>query len=95
ITSLPENIINTEQLVSGSCIARTEESSRFVVTGRDGLASRPEDAPISSYPTGSVRSGDDTAAQVTPIWQAGDPVVEPQAVYRLTNGRLVLSHECR
>ncbi|MEA5449692.1 S-layer family protein [Leptolyngbya sp. CCNP1308] len=94
LTSLPENIVDTSQLVSGSCIARTEGRGSFVVTGRDGLPNRPEDAPISAYPTSAVRSGE-TAALVTPIWQAGDPVIEPEGVYRLANGRLVLSHECR
>ena len=27
-------------------------------------------------------------------WQQGDPIVEPQGVYRLPNGKLVLSREC-
>jgi len=27
-------------------------------------------------------------------WQKGDPIVEPQGVYRLPSGQLVLSREC-
>ncbi|MEG4010471.1 hypothetical protein QUA41_31220 [Microcoleus sp. Pol11C1] len=27
-------------------------------------------------------------------WQKGDPIVEPQGVYRLPNGKLVMSREC-
>ncbi|UBF25608.1 hypothetical protein K9N68_29235 [Kovacikia minuta CCNUW1] len=31
----------------------------------------------------------------TPSWKIGDPIVEPQGVYQLPNGQLVMSRECR
>lgn len=30
-----------------------------------------------------------------PSWQPSNPIIEPQDVYRLPNGELVLSHPCR
>jgi large exoprotein involved in heme utilization and adhesion len=40
--------------------------------------------------------GDSTPTNTNPNrpWQKGDPIVEPQGVYRLPNGKLVLSREC-
>ncbi|NET11332.1 MAG: S-layer family protein, partial [Symploca sp. SIO2B6] len=41
---------------------------------------------------------DTTREQVEDVestWQRGDPIIEPQSVYQLPDGSLVLSHECR
>ena len=58
----------------------------FVVTGADGLPQQPGGGTISAYPTGTVQAPTDAAAATA--------VQEPQGVYHLADGRLVLSHEC-
>ncbi|TVP62297.1 MAG: S-layer family protein [Leptolyngbya sp. LCM1.Bin17] len=84
LADLPELPLTTEALVAGSCIARSDESlGDFVVTGGDGLPQGPDDMPLSAYPTGTVRTVDNTTA-----------LQEPDGVYQLPNGRLVLSHIC-
>ncbi|OKH25046.1 filamentous hemagglutinin N-terminal domain-containing protein [Chroogloeocystis siderophila] len=90
LIDLPENLINTDTLIANSCIARSPQQGNFLITGAGSLPSRPGDS-VSVFPTGSVQSIlENTSSRP---WQLGDPIVEPQGVYRL-NGRLLLSREC-
>lgn len=90
LSDLPTNAIDTETLLANSCIARTENGGTFLITGSGGLPpNRPGSAAPSTYPTDTVRAESNEAG-----WQPGDPMIEPQGVYRLPNGELVLSHEC-
>lgn len=100
LTELPENLVNPENLLANSCIVRTadQEQGKFIVTGPGGLPKRPGDAPLSSFPTGTVQTP--TNSPTSPpsnsdtSWQSGEPIVEPQGVYQLKNGQLVMSREC-
>jgi filamentous hemagglutinin family protein len=100
LTELPDNQINTDSLLANSCIVRRNQPTRgsFTITGTGGLPQRPGDAQMSSYPTVDIETlpSDDTSSTTNPKrpWQKGDPIVEPQGVYRLPNGKLVLSREC-
>jgi large exoprotein involved in heme utilization and adhesion len=100
LTELPENQLNTDSLLANSCIVRRNQPTRgsFTVTGTGGLPQHPGDAQASSFPTVDVETlpGDGTTSNTNPnrSWQQGDPIVEPQGVYRLPNGKLVLSREC-
>jgi large exoprotein involved in heme utilization and adhesion len=53
---------------------------------------------MSSFPTVDIETlpSDSTPTNTNPNrpWQKGDPIVEPQGVYRLPNGKLVMSREC-
>ncbi len=92
LTELPDNAIDTDELVANSCVVRSQEQNgTFVITGGGGFPIRPGNASISTYSTGEVRSVPDTESK----WQRGEPIIEPQGVYRLTNGKLVLSRKCR
>ena len=55
-----------------------------MITGSGGLPQRPGDSGISAYPTGTVR----------PITEPTATLQEPDGVYQLPDGRLVLSHAC-
>ena len=100
LTDLPDNQIDTNTLFANSCIVRSnEQNGTFLITGSGGLPQNPSDAPLSSYSTGSIRSipsnSEKSPASTTRrSWKIGDPVVEPQGVYKLPNGQLVLSREC-
>lgn len=98
---LQQTAIDPDTLIANSCIARTEQGGTFLVTGAEGLRDRPGDPFISNYPLGNVRSLPETAASASRLsssqdrpWQLGDPIVEPQGIYRLSNGRLMMSREC-
>jgi large exoprotein involved in heme utilization and adhesion len=100
LTELPDNQINTDSLLANSCIVRRHQPTQgsFTITGTGGLPQRPGDAQMSSYPTVDIETlpSDSTPSNTNPNrpWQKGDPIVEPQGVYRLPNGKLVLSREC-
>ncbi|MBD2108790.1 filamentous hemagglutinin N-terminal domain-containing protein [Nodosilinea sp. FACHB-13] len=86
LTALTDAIVDTSALTAGSCIARSQNSlGAFVVTGGDGLPSTPGDGGISAYPTGTVRALDEPTAT---------RLQEPDGVYQLPDGRLVLGRAC-
>jgi large exoprotein involved in heme utilization and adhesion len=93
LTELPENLIDTDNLLANSCIVRTsEQEGKFLITGAGNLPNRPGDASASPYPTGEVRTV--PSENTSRPWQKGDPIVEPTGVYQLPNGRLVMAREC-
>jgi filamentous hemagglutinin family protein len=100
LTELPENQIDTDSLLANSCIVRRNQPTRgsFTIIGTGGFPQRPGDAQISTFPTVNIETlpNDSTPTNTNPNrpWQKGDPIVEPQGVYRLPNGKLVLSREC-
>jgi filamentous hemagglutinin family protein len=100
LTELPENQINTDSLLANSCIVRRNQPMKgsFTITGTGGLPQRPGDAQMSSFPTVDVKTlpTDSTLSNTNPnpSWQKSDPIIEPQGIYRLPNGKLVLSREC-
>jgi large exoprotein involved in heme utilization and adhesion len=100
LTELPSNQIDTDSLLANSCIVRRNQPTQgsFTITGTGGLPQRPGDAQMSSFPTVDIETlpSDSTPSNTSPNrpWQKGDPIVEPQGVYRLPNGNLVMSREC-
>jgi filamentous hemagglutinin family protein len=100
LTELPDNQIDTDSLLANSCIVRRNQPTQgsFMITGTGGLPQRPGDAQMSSYPTVDIETlpTDSTPSNTNPNrpWQKGDLIIEPQGVYRLPNGNLVLSREC-
>ncbi|GAB4380375.1 MAG: hypothetical protein Kow00121_36490 [Elainellaceae cyanobacterium] len=93
LSDLPEVAIDADSLIANSCIARSEDGGTFLITGSGGLPVRPGVAPLSPYPGGEVRT--EPEADDASSWQPGDPVVEPQGVYQLPDGQLVMSRECQ
>ena len=100
LNDLPDNQIDTNTIIANSCVVRNDQQNgTFLITGSGGLPINPSDAPLSSYSTGSIRSipsnSEKSPASTTRTnWKIGDSVVEPQGVYKLPNGQLVLSREC-
>ncbi|MGB3493783.1 MAG: filamentous hemagglutinin N-terminal domain-containing protein [Elainellaceae cyanobacterium] len=95
LNDLPESLINTEDLIANSCVIRNADgSSSFVITGSEGLPNRPGDIVSSEYPTGEVQAVPHESSEQDGSWQIGDPIIEPQGVYQLPTGELVMSHEC-
>ncbi|GAP94220.1 two-partner secretion domain-containing protein [Leptolyngbya sp. NIES-2104] len=96
LTELPENQIDTNTLLANSCIVRRNQPTQgsFTITGAGGLPQRPGDTQMSNFPIVSVETPPDTEPTSNRVWQKGDAIVEPQGVYRLPNGKLVLSRNC-
>lgn len=83
LNQLAQDPIDTNTLLANSCIVRNQQNGSFYITGTGGLPINPGE--ISTYATGTAQS----------TWKLGDEIVEPQAVYQLPNGALVLSRECK
>jgi len=87
LNDLSGDLVSPEALTAGSCIARSDDTEgSFVVTGAEGLPQRPDGESVSAFPTGEVRAVADSPAAT---------IREPDGVYQLVDGRLVLSDRCR
>ena len=97
LTEQPDTLLGTEQVVAGSCIAhRNTTNGSLVVTGAGGLTLRPDDASPAEFTAIQVESLPSEVAQaVETIWQPGDPIIEPNSVIALENGKRFLSQGCR
>ncbi|MEH2429643.1 MAG: filamentous hemagglutinin N-terminal domain-containing protein [Nostoc sp.] len=91
-TGLSPNVIDTNALIANSCISRgtKRQENSFHITGSGALRYTPGDVLTSAYTTGDVRSVEPTPRP----WKKGDPIIEPQGLYRLPNGQLILSRSC-
>ncbi len=100
LTELPENQIDTDSILASSCIVRRNQPNlgSLTITGTGGFPQRPGDAQMSTFPTVDIeilpKDSTPTNTNQNRRWQKGDPIVEPQGVYRLPNGKIVLSREC-
>jgi filamentous hemagglutinin family protein len=93
LSDLQQNPIDTNALIANSCIARSrKQESTFNITGAGGLPQRPGDAAASNYPTGEVQN---LSSKIqSSQWKRGEAIIEPQGVYELPSGKLILSREC-
>ena len=97
LTELAQNLIDSQILIASSCVVRSKErNGTFFITGGGGFPYRPGDTLPSVYSAVAVQSITDDISQRKPgdRWKIGDPIVEPTGVYRLANGRRILSQEC-
>ena len=91
-TEFSPNLIDTNALIANSCISRgtKRQENSFTITGSGALRNSPGNGFVSAYTTGDVRNVELTSRP----WKKGDPIIEPQGVYRLPNGQLILSRSC-
>ncbi|WP_193197998.1 beta strand repeat-containing protein [Nostoc sp. MG11] len=94
LSELPTNAIDTNALIANSCIARgnKKQESSFIITGGGALPNRPGDVSMSNYSTDRVRGVNNE--NTSRPWKKGDRIIEPTGVYRLSDGRLVMSRPC-
>ncbi|MEH2231139.1 MAG: filamentous hemagglutinin N-terminal domain-containing protein [Nostoc sp.] len=93
LTELPQNAIDTNALIANSCISRgtKRQENSFTITGSGALTPNRPGVLVSNYTTGEVRGVEITSRRP---WKKGDPIIEPQGLYRLPNGQLILSRSC-
>ncbi|MEH2237474.1 beta strand repeat-containing protein [Nostoc sp.] len=85
-------VIDTNALIANSCISRgiKRQENSFTITGSGALTTNRPGVLVSTYTTGEVRGVETTSRP----WKKGDAIIEPQGLYRLNNGQLLLSREC-
>ncbi len=96
---LSTNVINTDNIFTSSCVAQTQSGSSFFIVESGGLKNHPQDSASAYFSTGKIQTIGDLS-EITPLnhnqpWKIGDPIVEPTGTYRLPNGQLIISHQCK
>ncbi|MFG6106162.1 filamentous hemagglutinin N-terminal domain-containing protein [Leptothoe sp. EHU-05/26/07-4] len=93
LTELPDALVDPTTLTTGSCIVRTEENAdSFITTGSDGLPLRPNDSASSRFSALPVQPL--TNEDAPSLWHVDQPIVEPNVLHRLADGRLLLGRDC-
>lgn len=99
LADLADSIVDPTQLADRSCIARAEREGSFIIAKSSGFPESPRDASASSYSTVEVESLANESALSQSVehseWQPGDPISEPQNMFRLPGGSMALSQPCR
>ncbi len=98
LVQLPESLINPESLIANTCVVPdSRQQGTFIIKGAGGLPTSPGKSSISPYPTGTVQPLPDSQPDTindNQSWQKGDQMIEPQGVFKTTDGKLILSRQC-
>ncbi|MEL4897156.1 two-partner secretion domain-containing protein [Crocosphaera sp. Alani8] len=91
LTELPIKILDPDQLIANTCVVpNSQQAGTFIITGSGGLPEKPGNTSSSYYSTGSIQNIPDQE-DVTPT---NLQIIEPQGVFKLPDGRLILSRKC-
>lgn len=94
LAELADNLVNTDRLLLGSCVVRGQENEGTIaIAGSGNLLAQPGVSTATTYSTGdvSIVEGNPSEGRLS---QPNGAVIEPQAVYALPDGRLVMSRPC-
>ena len=91
--TLPTGVVDINALIASSCVARRSRQGRFVITGTGGLATQPDDLANSAFPTYELVPAPPKAENARPA-QAPTSRIEPDGIYRLPTGEVVLGRSC-
>jgi len=103
LTPLPEDVVNPEQVLADSCLARRNvQRNRFTVTGTDGLPSTPYGGLNERYAVTDIQPivGNSTASHNSTVeesnaWELSDrahpvPLQEAQGMIVTADGHIIL-----
>jgi filamentous hemagglutinin family protein len=74
-------LIDTDQVLSRSCLSRNPKTGKFVITGAGGIPPNPGDPPLSNYSTLPVG--------------AATSIAEAEGIYPLDNGQFAMGRTCQ
>jgi filamentous hemagglutinin family protein len=74
-------LIDTDNILSRSCLSRNPKTGKFTITGAGGIPPNPGDPPLSNYSTLPV--GSETT------------IAEADNLYTLANGQVVIGKACQ
>jgi hypothetical protein len=80
-TETTPTLIDTDQVLSRSCLTRNPKTGKFIITGAGGIPPNPGDPPLSTYSTLPA------AAETS--------LAEAEGIYPLDNGQFVTGRTCQ
>lgn len=87
LDDLTADFINSDSLIASSCIRSSQDGdSSLTVIGSENLPQQPGNSASSIYSA--------TTVQTIPAGSTHQAIHEPEAIYQLADGRLILSHWC-
>ncbi len=89
-TALPTGLVDTNALISSSCLARRDRQGRFIITGTGGLATQPDDLANAAFPTYELVPAVETSANTPPPTL----IIEADRAVRLPTGKMILGRSC-
>jgi filamentous hemagglutinin family protein len=93
LAELPNNLINAETLVANSCIVSSgSQNGSLTMTNADSLPSQAVSGQ-TTYSTGSISTIASDAIPELSV-QPHSFVSEPDSIYQLADGRLVMGRQC-
>jgi large exoprotein involved in heme utilization and adhesion len=92
LESLPTALVDPDALIANSCLTRSNRQGSLTIAGSGGLAAQPDDLANSSFPTYELVPDPRPAATIE---RSSAGIVEPDGIYRLSNGELVLGRSCQ
>lgn len=94
LAELADSLENIDSLVLNSCVARGQENDGTIsVSGGGNLQTQPG-SNATVYSTGTVNSISNSISEGY-SQQPDRTIVEPQAIYQLADGRLVMNRDCQ
>ncbi len=93
LNELPDRLIDPNMLVASSCITRSsQEEGNLVITSTENLI-QPLSGNTTTYTIGHISAIPSEPSETLSGRQNGT-IEEPQGIYQLADGRLVMSREC-
>lgn len=93
LAELSDSLVNIDNIVLSSCVVREQQDEGTIaISGGENLQAHPG-STTTTYSTGNVRVVGENPSEGRSGQQDG-AIVEPQAVYSLPDGRLVMSRPC-
>jgi filamentous hemagglutinin family protein len=91
LESLPTGIVDPDGLIANSCLVRSRRQGNLTIAGSGGLTAQPDDLANSSFPTYELVPD---PAPATIMERSNAAIVEPDGIYRLGNGEVILGRSC-
>jgi filamentous hemagglutinin family protein len=82
---LAQGLLDADQALSRSCLARNPKTGKFYITGAGGVPLQPGDPSLSSYSTLPVASSTTEFTQI----------VEADGFYPMENGKMTIGKSCQ
>jgi filamentous hemagglutinin family protein len=92
LESLPTGIVDPDALIANTCLVPSRRQGSLTIAGSGGLAAQPDDLANSSFPTYELVPDTTPAATME---RSSETIVEPDGIYRLSNGELILGRSCQ